>query len=173
MLLVHNFLKGGNSLPNFRAATLKIFYVKDDQKKKKGYQPKLLSLLLITTPFPPHWVYLSTTSNSIEASFFFLRNSASCGIQLSCACKLYPKLYAKFWHCWSFKTQYVCFTSPLHSYSVFIPWVKNMGSRSSFRRWFQEVGKTVGEMEKGRELIKGMQKQVTGIHPNGDLWGAV
>ena len=48
-----------------------------------------------------------------------------------------------------------------------------MGSRSSFRRWFQEVGKTVGEMEKGRELIKGMQKQVTGIHPNGDLWGAV
>ena len=51
--------------------------------------------------------------------------------------------------------------------------VKNMGSRSSFRRWFQEVGKTVGEMEKGRELIKGMQKQVTGTHPNGDLWGAV
>ena len=48
-----------------------------------------------------------------------------------------------------------------------------MGSRSSFRRWFQEVGKTVGEMEKGRELIKGMQKQVTGTHPNGDLWGAV
>lgn len=28
-------------------------------------------------------------------------------------------------------------------------------------------------MEKGRELIKGMQKQVTGTHPNGDLWGAV
>lgn len=31
-----------------------------------------------------------------------------------------------------------------------------MGSRSSFRRWFQEVRETVGEMEKGRELIKGM-----------------
>lgn len=34
VLLVHDFLKGVNSLPNFRADTLKIFYIKD-------YQPKL------------------------------------------------------------------------------------------------------------------------------------